>query len=352
MPSPISNDDIRVRLLQGDRRTWWDVTEKRFVPAVTVYIPFGCPDWGETEGKRNRMCTFCDIPNAAIGYREGFNDGKPIPDPELIAVFQATLRVALEKKQAHTVMVFNAGSFLAMCPEIQNAVMEEIVTYPLVRRLVVESRAGLITDASLLPLTSTLRDHNIALTIRIGVETQDDHLRLSVLYKGHTRKQLETAMDALRSHGVTAGGYVLLNPSPGLNPVWAIDECLATFDFVLGTDPGQLGMQETYFCSTNVGGPLLREAWEAGEFAPATLWMVYDALTRGILKYGSCIHLLPFKDEPELVAVPSNHVLRGIPQNLDGAEGCDRAFHAMFDRYRETMDPAVLVPPPCSCRPQ
>jgi radical SAM enzyme (TIGR01210 family) len=337
--------------LQGGRRAWWDVFEQRFVPATTVYIPFGCPDWGETNGERNKMCTFCDLPSAIIDYRQGFNGGKPIPSSEHIAVFRTTLRTALDGDDAHTVMVFNAGSFLAMEPEVQESVAWELAGYPSVRRLVIESRAELITEEAIRPLIAILRKGSIALTVRIGVETQDDHLRLSMLHKGHTRKQLKTAADILRGQGISAGGYVLLNPAPGLDPVWAVEECLATLDFVLGPGGSQLGMQEAYFCSTNVGGPLLRQAWEAGKFAPASLWMVYHVLMRGILKYGSRVHLLPFKDTPPLVAVPSNHVARGIREDLMDAEGCDRSFHAMFERYRATMNPQVLVPPLCSCRP-
>lgn len=349
----IQENDIRPELLQGGWRSWWDVGERRFIQALTLYIPFGCPDWGETGGRRNTMCAFCDLPNSVIGYREQFSEGRPIGAPEHIAMFRATLGSALEGTEPpHTLMIFNAGSFFAMPPAVRDAVVKDVAAREGIRRLVIESRAELITDDALLPVVSVLNERGIGLTVRIGVETQDDRLRLTVLRKGHSRKQLLAAAAVLREHGVRAGGYTLLNPAPGLDPQWAVEECLKTLDFVLDSGDGSLGMDEAYFCSTNVGGPVIEKEWREGRFAPASLWMVYATLRKAIKSHEGRVHLLPFKDVPELKAVPSNHVPQGIPENLSGARGCDRAFHAMFDGYRETMDPSVLIPPECSCRPE
>lgn len=349
----IQDNDIRPELLQGGWRSWWDVGEQRFVQALTLYIPFGCPDWGETDGKRNTMCAFCDLPNSVVGYREQFSGGKPVEAPEHIAMFKATLRSALDGAEPpHTLMIFNAGSFLAMPPAVRSAVIKDVAAREGIRRLVIESRAELITTEALRPIVSELNGRGIGLTMRIGVETQDETLRLTKLRKGHTRKQLLAATAALRECGVRTGGYTLLNPAPGLDPQWAVDECLKTLDFVLGSGDGCLGMDEAYFCSTNVGGPVIEKEWREGRFAPASLWMVYATLRHAIERHAGRIHLLPFKDMPELKAVPSNHVPQGIPENLSGAQGCDRAFHGMFDRYRATMDPAVLVPPECGCKPE
>jgi uncharacterized Fe-S cluster-containing MiaB family protein len=97
-------------------------------------------------------------------------------------------------------------------------------------------------------------------------------------------------------------------------------------------------------------GTRLEEEWLAGVFRPARLWDVFDVLAWAVEKYGSRVHLLPFQEALPYAAVPSNHVPQGIPQSLEGAEGCDLQFHSLLQRYRETMDPAVLEPPNCPCR--
>ena len=345
----MKKNDPRISLLQGGRRLWWDVREGRMVPAATLYIPFGCPDWGETGGQRNSRCTFCPLPNAVIGYRNGFYGGALVPDTDHLAFFKETLVRTLREGSVHTLMVFNAGSFLAMSPSLQEAVAAEVGRSP-VKRLVVESRAELITIPNLEPVLRGIPSDR--LTVRIGVETQDDRTRLSLLRKGHTRKELLRASALLRELGICSGGYVLLGPVPGMQPCTAVAEACATIRWVLGSGPGDLGMNEAYFSSANVGpGTVLEEAWRDGEFCPANLWMVLEVL-RHTGGHSGRVHLLPFRDEPPLLAVPSNHVPKGISEDLAGAQGCDLEFHAMLDAYRRTMDPAALAAPPkCSCRP-
>jgi radical SAM enzyme (TIGR01210 family) len=340
--------DERVSLLQGGRRQWWDVTSRQMVSAITIYVPFGCPDWGETNRERNGLCTFCALPNSVQFYRSIFYDGAPIPDADHIAVFARTLQESLEEGGAHTVMIFNAGSFLAMPRAIQESLVDQVANIPGVERLVIEARAPLITEDTLLPLLKILEPAGIRLTVRVGVETQDDHLRLKVLKKGHSRAQLLLSAQLMKSLGVTAGGYVLLNPAPGLDPAWAEEEARATIEWVLG--PAGLAMDEVYFGATCVGPntPLALE-WEAGNFAPPTLRSVYRVLSRVLPYHAGRVHLLPFVDVPSFLSVPSNHVLRGIPESLEGAEGCDLQFHHLFKQYRATMDHCVLKDIPCSC---
>lgn len=357
MTKAITSDDPRISILQGGDRPWWDVKENKIVSATTIYLPQGCPDWGEKNGKRNQLCTFCMLPNAVIEYRNAFYEGQAVPQKDHVDLFQVTLQIAAPiEKNIHTLMIFNAGSFLATianAPETQRAIMQEVAIHPTIKRVVIESRAELITDSAVKRLIDILEPANKQLTIRIGVETQDDHLRIKVLRKGHSRKQLYQAVEVMKKYNVTGGGYALLNPAPNLETQWAMQETKATIDWVLGNDQEQLGMDEVYFCSTNVGpGTPLERFWQKGQFQLASLWMVYKVLIDMAQKYQNRVHLLPFKDEPELLAVPSNHVPEGIAQDLTGATGCDRAFHAMLDRYRETRDPAILVPPVCECRPK
>lgn len=341
--------DDRARLLYGGQRTWWDIREERMVPTTTIYIPFGCPDWGESNGVRNELCTFCALPNAVAGYRAVFHAGRAVPESDHAFQFQRTLDIAAGEGAIHTLMIFNAGSFLAMPLDVQSEIMAAAARRSDVRRIVIEARAPLVTRAALSPLLDILAASKISLTVRIGVETRDDWLRLKVLKKGHSVRSLSEAAGTLRELGVTAGGYALLNPAPGLDPQWTVDEAIDTIDWILDKRTG-LGMDEVYFGPTCVGENTPLEApWRRGEFAPASLHAVLSVLTECLPRHPGRIHLLPFSDTPAFLAVPSNHVPAGLPESLKGARGCDRAYHEMFQKFRQTADPSTLRKVDCSC---
>jgi radical SAM enzyme (TIGR01210 family) len=289
-----------------------------------------------------------------MAYREMFYQGQSVPFKDHIKLFRATLKAIMsDETPPHTLMIFNGGSFLAMDMHLQKEILETAITYPSIRRIVVESRAQLITDETIEWIVKILNSKDKHFTIRIGIETQDDYLRLKILKKGHTRKQLEKAVSIMRKYGVERGGYVLLNPAPGLEPLWAVEESKKTIEFILGNESGQLGMNEVYFCSTNIGqNSLLALYWKEGKFWPASLWMVLKVLLLTAGKYRGRVYLLPFKDEPPFLAIPSNHVPEGIREDLQGARGCDLIFYEMFENYRQSMDSDCLTPPQCECRPE
>jgi radical SAM enzyme (TIGR01210 family) len=344
-------NDPKVEMLFEGTKSWWDVGEKRIVRAATALVPFGCPDWGERNGG-TPMCTFCAIPLAVTWYRNQFYGGKPVPPEDLLSMFDSVLeRIEGESPDIHTLMIYNGGSFLAMPPGLQQRIMRSAAALPSVSCVVIESRAALVAPDSLDGLCEILDAAGKKLTVRIGVETQDEHLRLTILRKGHTRAQLNSAIACMKRRGVVSGAYVLLNPAPGLRTQAAVDEAVKTISWVLEDGSGDLGMDETYFCSTNPApGSRLEKEWRSGRFKPASLSMVLDVLQKTAAQFPGRVHMLPFRDNPELLAVPSNHVERGIAQDLHDAQGCDAAFHAMLQSYRETMDASLLRPPECFCR--
>lgn len=343
-------EDERTRELMGGDRLWLDLEAQRMIRAATVYIAYGCPDWGAPNGVRKRqLCPFCILPDLALEYQSRYFGGSMSPTDHLKLFEEAFETTLANAPDLHTLNVFNGGSFLHMPRSVQEGVVTQVVASERVRRLVVESRAGLITAEALDPLLEMLGE--VRLTVRIGVETKDHHLRTKRLPKGQSYDQLMAAGEMMRQRRVTSGGYVILNPASGLSRDEMVSEARSTIEWILESDAQGLGMQEVYFCATCVEpGTRLEEEWLAGTFRPARLWDVFDVLTWAVERYGNRVHLLPFQEALPYAAVPSNHVPRGIPQNLEGAEGCDLRFHSMFQRYRETMDPRVLEPPVCSCR--
>ncbi len=342
-------DNEKLQYLNGGRRQWWDIGEKRLVSSATAYIQYGCPDWGETNGERNSLCQFCGFPNGVRIYRDLYYGGASIPPEDHLRLFEKTLKYFEREGEIHTLMIFNAGSFTAMPLPLQESLMRTAIAVQGVRRVVIESRAPLISERLIEPLAQITRNSGVSLTVRIGIETKDDRLRLKVLKKGHSRTQLSAASILLRKQGVTSGGYVMLKPSPGLDPAWSVKETIDTIKWILADDG--LGMDEIYLGPTCVSPdtPLSRH-WQAGDFTPPSLWNVYDVLATTAGRFPGRIHLLQFKDEPPFVAVPSNHVPRGLPQSLEGIKGCDAEFHSMFDNYRASMKPDALRDIACSCR--
>jgi radical SAM enzyme (TIGR01210 family) len=341
-------DDKTAELLGGDR-LWFDQEEQRMVKAATIYVAYGCPDWGAPGGIRKRqLCPFCTLPDLAIDFQQRHFRGSMTSDDHLSLFEQVFEETLARVPDLHTLKIFNGGSFFHMPRAVQEGIMQRAASEK-VRRIVVEARAGLITADVLDPLLEILGE--VRLTVRIGVETKDHHLRTKKLPKGQSYGQLLAASSVMRQRKVTSGGYVMLNPAPGLSGEQMVREACSTIKWVLESDAENLGMQEVYFCATCVEpGTRLEEAWLSGAYRPARLWDVFDVLAWAVERYGTRIHLLPFEEASPYVAVPSNHRPQGIPQSLEGAQGCDLPFHTMLRHYRETMNPRVLVPPDCSCR--
>lgn len=341
----------KLSALRLGERTWYDVASKQWVDAATLGLAQGCPDWGERGGQRNGLCAFCALPSAARMFRDAYYAGRPMTSDEHFGLFAENLA---RLGTPHTLGVFNAGSFLAAEAnpvELQFRIVRLVAQHPTIQRLVIESRAELVTQEAIDPLVAILAAAGKSLTIRVGVETQDDDLRLKRLRKGHTRAQMIAAVDVIHRARVLPGAYCLLNPAPHLDHQWAVDEAEATLHWCLE----ECGFAEAYFCATCVapGTPLAR-SWQSGEFRPATLWEVWEVLRRTVPKYGLRIHLLPFTDEPPLIGIPSNHVETGVGEDLQGARGCDLEWHRFLADYRRgaVSEEALLSSAPaCSCRP-
>jgi radical SAM enzyme (TIGR01210 family) len=331
-------------------RPLWEISEQRFISSATVGIPYGCIDWRGTKEKANLdRCVFCPLPRAVWEVEEYWNENKRFSPDQLQQLFNAALSETLARTDTHTLNLFNAGSFLAMPHQLQEHIMKTVAEQLSIQRVVIESRAKLITKQNLTRLMNILTPVKKNLTIRLGIETHDESFRLEKLGKSDTNQEILDSVLLLHSYGIRAGAYVMLNPY-FMQPEKAVVETCKTFGWIFDS----VCFDEAYFCSTNIGaGTKLYYQWQQGLFEPASLWMVLKALQYGVNKYGKIIHLLPFEDTPSFERVPSNHIREGIPEDLSGAQGCDLAFHNLFNQYRTSMDQSVLQnPPACDCRPQ
>lgn len=339
--------DEQAAMLIGGREQIWHVPSRTHQDTLTLYAPFGCPDWG-TKGKLGERvqdhCRFCALPSGPDFFSSLYYKHKPVSTDMHVKLFMKAWEQATSERKPHTLRLFNGGSFLAMPWQYQQAVIEAARGLD---TLVVEARPQLMTDASLSRLMNDVGTHVQNVVIRIGVETQDDQLRNSVLGKGQPRMEIMRATQRAHKHGIRLGGYVMLRPAPNLDSAWAVNEAIKTIHWMLK----DLGFLEAYFGATCVseGSPLHKD-WKENRFDPPSLHDVRRVLKGIDPAVLHAAHLLPFKDFPSFVAVPSNHVTHGIPESLEGAQKCDLAFHQMFEEYRRTMRPELLDRvPTCDC---
>ena len=361
-------------LLGGDRWLWCD-NEKRVVYAMVTYLAQGC-QWGSPNGVRDyRRCRFCNIPAAAEGYLEEFNHGRQLPPELQIRLFKEALdyQVAHAKYPIHTMAVYNAGSFLEPLnpPVVREAVINALVDVKTVKRIVIESRVAtpldgrkvhLLDDEVLAPIMDAIDIRNVELEIRFGVESGNKVLRNHVLGKGCSEEDLREAADICQSYGITSSGYILLHPAPhdDIRSVmdrpdateeevfaWTKREALQSLQWLLRPPPDGIGFKKALFRATSVQcGSGLEQPWREGRFSVASNAMTLDVARQAADEFGTSVELLPDKEEPEFIAIPSNHT-HGLHQDLRNAQLCDRGYQDAYRRYRETMNPHVLVAPDC-----
>lgn len=347
------SDDPRLQLMTGGWRDWWDNFDLKLVRVLTLYVSWGCPDYGNTKGgaRISHRCVFCGLPSAATSFNQSFYGKPQISSEEHFQLFKSALTAALHKEIPHTVNVFNAGSFLAMPIELQLAIARELAQHPIVG-IVVDARARLITPMMLSRLTQILASRNIRLTLRIGIETKDDRVRNDILGKGHSLKEIATAVAAMKKFQVIAGAYALLKPGPvpWLDDQGYRQEAVETIRWLFE----DLEFDEVYFrtgCVPEAPQTTLYSLWKNGSFAPATLWDTMAVLKTAATRFPGKVHLLPFTDEPPFVAIPSADNPRGVPETLEGASDLDKRFYEVFQQYRLTMNPSVLITPPTKVIP-
>lgn len=342
-----ANKALKALFLNAGNKEWFDSQEKRLVKASTLYLPFGCPDW-------NR-CRFCAMDSAVQLFRNLFYAGESIPVPDYINLASEALDTFGQRKM-HSLFIFNAGSYFAMPEEVQTGVIDEVLRHQArsIKRLIIESRPGNITNDRIDRLINILRPAGVKLTVRIGLETQNEHLRNHMLRKGITHDEFVAAVKVLKRHNVESGAYILIKPLQMTDEETCI-EAISTVDYAF-----DIGMDEVYLTPLCIGpGTNYEIMWRKGQLAPPSLWIVWRVLKQiaNNNRYSGRVHILPFADEPPYLAIPSNHIFgagKGVNQDMSNAAGCDKQFHSLFEQYRRSLDEGIFdsSPADCSCRPK
>jgi|GEM_PF-2177318 len=304
---------------------YWDVGRSKLIDILTLYIPFGCPDWNH--------CTFCGLEEAVEQFIGTFYKGNKLTLSQFQDLFTAT--VARYKEVPETVAVFNAGSFLFMPWELQKSVVYALCAKPKFNHLIIEARASLITDEAVSRLVSILNNFSVRLTIRIGVETKNTQVRNKYLRKGHSEQALQEAVAVCKKHHVRVGAYIMLKPTEHFSNESAIVEAIDSIKWILD----DLGMHEVYLSATFVvKGTHLYRLWKDGKFTLPTLYDLVEVLNKLSDENRKKVVLLPFNDEPTPIAIPSAEKALGVSHSLSDASEFDKSFHEALDDYRMSMD--------------
>jgi radical SAM enzyme (TIGR01210 family) len=317
---------------------YWDVYTKSISPVLTLYLPFGCPDWDN--------CTFCGLHRAVGEFSATFYKGEELSNIQHITLFQKI--VERYNFFPGIIAVFNAGSFLQMDWVLQKAILMALLVKPGMKQLIIEARAVLITENSIRRITDILDKFNIQLTIRIGIETKDANIRNVLLKKGQSEKAINNAVMICHRYNVRVGAYIMLKPWYTISNEQARIEALHSIYWVLDI----LNVDEVYFSATFIveGTPLF-DLWSENKFILPTLWDIVWVLKQLDEEKRQKVVLLPFEDEPQPIAIPSSHKKYGVRMDLQDASDEDKKFHYLLEEYRRTMEqkflflPNILTPP-------
>ena len=304
--------------------------DKLFDPAQDAYgsrlaLVFGnesrtgaCPFFG-------RHCFHCDI-----GAGEGaFNT--PL-NRQRLEFFKQHYRAVLE--HLNHLVLYNSGSLLNP-REMSAETLEMLLAYARslahCRVISLDSREMFVTQGVLARLVAGVRSDQ-QLRITIGLETQDDHARCTVLNKNLTRAGMEQAFAAIAQFGGLVGAELnLVFQSPGISQENAIADACQTFTYGL-----ELGKNFHVSVDFNFH-PYYPSAIGQNHFPDHPRSRLRDAvaaITRGrklIDHFGNRSNIyIGWHDE-------------GHDQEGNQREKETRGYFAGFLEFNRTQDPAKLV---------
>jgi len=234
-------------------------------------------------------------------------------------------------KKAKEVSIFNAGSFFnerELSPHFTKWLLNYLSKFPSIERIMVESRCEFI-DSNKMEKSIRLLDGK-ELTIGIGLESQDDHIRNVLIRKGLSKRAFENTVSLIHNSGGTVMAYVFLKPV-GLSEKKALNETIKTIEYALSVGVDEIEIS----CAFIQENTPMAAAYEKGEFAPPTLWSILKIIEL-VEKNSWPVCIGRFEDEPQPVAVPSN------------CPGCTDSISAAIEQYRQTRQLGKI--PNCDCR--
>jgi len=283
----------------------------------------GCEWYKKTGG-----CTMCAFNQSTQAYTFG---GKLYPNFVFKLIFYYAYQ-KIKKLQPELLYIYNGGSFLSdkeIPFKTQLAIMKFVSQHPTLKKILVESRADLVTAEKLALYKKAVGSKQVE--IALGLESADDQVRNDCLKKGLTKQSFEQAVSLCKEQGFPVFAYVFLKPHC-LDERQAIEDAVATIKYCF-----QVGVDEVSLsCAFVQKGTILEELYQQGKYSPPTLWSIIEVILRtsslGPVRIGH------FDDEPPPIA---------IPQNCDK---CTKEVMAAIEAYRRSHDGQIFKGLTCECK--
>jgi len=118
--------------------------------------------------------------------------------------------------------------------------------------------------------------------LAVGFETQDDHIRQTVLRKKISRHVMADRVALLGDLGMRLTSYILVKPAPGMSEEAGVAEAIATMEY-LGNLCRSYGVPfVVYLTPTYIAeGSYLHRTTEPGDWAPPTIQSIARVVVAG-----------------------------------------------------------------------
>lgn len=124
--------------------------------------------------------------------------------------------------------------------------------------------------------------HVPRLDITVGFETQNDHIRLTVLQKKLSRRVMEDRIALLGAMGIRLTSYVLIKPAPRMTDVQGVQEAVDTMEYLRNICDHYGTELVIYLTPTYVAkGSYLQRTTEPGDWVPPTIQSIFRVVVAG-----------------------------------------------------------------------
>ncbi|MHC1625972.1 MAG: archaeosine biosynthesis radical SAM protein RaSEA [Methanoculleaceae archaeon] len=229
------------------------------VPALTIIF--------RTGGCRWNRCTMCGYRHERLDVRDR---------AELVRHLEAQLEWVRQRHGTTTcelVKIYTSGSFFDP-GEVPPVFRRSVADHFRGKAVIVETRPEFVDKDVLYEFRSMVDDgtRDVPLTIAIGLETTDDHIRSRCINKGFTYDDYLAAVRVAREAGAGIKTYLLHKP-PYLTEGEAIEDMLRSIRQVAGISD-MISMNP---CTVQ-RHTLTERLWRRGAYRPPYLWSVLEIL--------------------------------------------------------------------------
>jgi archaeosine synthase beta-subunit len=272
-------------------------------------------------------CSYCALPLRSAN------------EPVKVADLNAQIELVFEKhrdalSQFQQFSFGNEGSALdrqRFYAESMHFLLERSKALSNLEVLSIETRPEYITPAAVEDVLA--RTHAKAVDVTVGFETQDDKIRINLLKKRISRRDMEARIALLGRLGVRLTSYVMVKPAPRMTEQDGVREAVATIVYLAEQCEKQNVDLIIYLTPTYIAeGSYLDRTCSRADYLPPTIQSVLRVIVEG-RRLGVPIYTGVWH---EGLAEEGN--------DFRGREGYDPALRKAIVRFNQTNDFSFLEP--------